>query len=329
MSTQSTQYRNYNRQLLFTLLSVILIVGCHFQLSSPKQDEQSHVFKSNCQVVKHDLGKSCIPNHPQRVIALDDTMMEILLALDLKPIAATEAYLAGSKRATLGKKAEGIENLGKTSQPNLEKIVTLNPDLILGFYLSPQEYKLLSQIAPTYTIDYNQTGWKETLLTIAKAIGKLEKAEKIIIEYQQRIQKIRNLIAEQQNFKTVSVSRFYAAHIPEYRNKYSFPMSILTEIGLSLPEKQNLIITTPDYPYVSVSIETVYLLDADILFIALDRDAEDNFYRFQRNPLWQTLNVVKKNQVYQVNSGYWIFGNILSANAILDDIEKYILANNI
>jgi iron complex transport system substrate-binding protein len=29
--------------------------------------------------------------------------------------------------------------------------------------------------------------------------------------------------------------------------------------------------------------------------------------------------------VYTVDSGYWIFGNILSANAILDDLSKYLL----
>jgi len=315
------------KRLLFLFFTLIFITGCHQYLLPKNQHFQSHSVTSNCRVIKHDLGKACIPIHPQRVIVLDDTMMEIFLALDLKPIAATEAYLAGSKIPKLGDKAQGIEFLGKTSQPNLEKIVKLNPDFILSFYLSPGEYKLLSQIAPTFTIDYKQAGWKETLLTIAEAIGKVDEAQKILLQYQQRIQTLHTLISENQSLKTISVSRFYANYTPEYRNKFSFPMSILTEIGLSMPEKQNRIVTSPDYPYVSVSLETVDLLDADILFVALDRDAEDNFRQFQKNPLWQTLDVVKQNQVYIVNSGYWIFGNILSANAILDDIETYLLGN--
>jgi len=34
---------------------------------------------------------------------------------------------------------------------------------------------------------------------------------------------------------------------------------------------------------------------------------------------------VKNQRVYAVDSGYWIFGNILSANAILDDLFKYLV----
>lgn len=66
-------------------------------------------------------------------------------------------------------------------------------------------------------------------------------------------------------------------------------------------------------------------MDADIVFIVLDPGSEKNFKRYENNPLWQKLNVVKKRRVYTVDSGYWIFGNILSANAILDDIYKYVL----
>ena len=59
----------------------------------------------------------------------------------------------------------------------------------------------------------------------------------------------------------------------------------------------------------------------------LDPDSEDNFKRYQSSPLWKKLNVVKNNRVYTVDSGYWYFGNILAANAILDDLEKYLLGN--
>lgn len=41
--------------------------------------------------------------------------------------------------------------------------------------------------------------------------------------------------------------------------------------------------------------------------------------------MWQALNVVKNERVYTVDSSYWIFGNIQSANAILDDLFKYLL----
>lgn len=57
----------------------------------------------------------------------------------------------------------------------------------------------------------------------------------------------------------------------------------------------------------------------------LDPRSEESFRQFQNHPLWQTLNAVKTNQVYQVDSGYWSFGNLLAANAILDDLFRYLL----
>ncbi|BAZ37910.1 ABC transporter, iron(III) dicitrate-binding periplasmic protein [Calothrix sp. NIES-4101] len=316
-------------KIFLIALVFIIITGCNSYFIQKNKTLNSNSVISDCRVIKHDLGETCIPLNPQRIIALDDIIMETLLALDLKPIAATEANLAGSKIPKLGEKAKGIESLGKVGQANLEKIVRLNPDLILGFSFSTEEYQLFSQIAPTVTLNYVQAAWKEALLSVAELTGKVEKAQKIIGQYQQRVQVIRTVINDSPLLKTVSISRFYAGGITaEFRNQFSFPITILTEIGLSIPEIQHRIMATPDYPYVLVSLETLDLLDADVLFAALDPESEETFQRYQNNPLWQNLNVVKNNQVYKVNSNYWIFGNILSANAILDDIEKYILVTN-
>ncbi|WP_414620452.1 iron-siderophore ABC transporter substrate-binding protein [Calothrix sp. CCY 0018] len=277
--------------------------------------------------MKHDLGTTCVPLNPQRIIALDETMMEILLALDLQPVAAPEPPLTGSRRQKFTNKAKEIETLGKVAQPNLEKIVQLKPDLIVGFSFGvEQNYKLLSNIAPTVGIDYTHNAWKDALVRVGEITGKSKQVQQLLDEYQQRIKILRTKLNNKNNLKTVTISRFYAPGIaPEFRNKFSFPVSVISEVGLSIPEKQNQISTNPDYSYVAVSLERIDLLDADILFAALDSKAEENFQKYQNSSLWQKLNVVQNNRVYTVDSSYWIFGNILSASAILDDLEKYLL----
>lgn len=42
------------------------------------------------------------------------------------------------------------------------------------------------------------------------------------------------------------------------------------------------------------------------------------------NPLWQKLKAVQNNRVYLVPD-YWIGSGILAANAIVDDLYKYLL----
>ncbi|MBE9050841.1 iron-siderophore ABC transporter substrate-binding protein [Nostocales cyanobacterium LEGE 11386] len=316
----------YIKLCFLIILSLILFNGCYSNSTKITELPKAKLAASKCRVIKHSLGESCIPLNPQRVIALDEVMMEVLLALDLKPIATAQPNITGSKIQKLGKKAEGIVSLGKESQPNLEKMVQLNPDLILGSYLGVEQYKLFSQIAPTVTLDYVQSAWQDDLLRIGEIIGKSTQAQKILEQYQQRVQELRTVITNKLASKKISVIRFYAGRQnTEFRTKFSFPVSLILDVGLSLPEVQNQLTNNSDQTSVLVSLERADLINADVIFVALDPGAEDAFQQYQNSQLWQKLKAVENNRVYTVDSGYWIFGNILSANVILDDIWKYLL----
>jgi iron complex transport system substrate-binding protein len=177
--------------------------------------------------------------------------------------------------------------------------------------------------------NYIQTGWKDALLRIAEITDKSEQAQKILEQYQQRIQELHAVVNNQRAKTTVSISRFYAGNqVSEFRTKYSFPGSLLTEVGIALPEIQNQLTTNKNRPFVKVSLERLELLDADTLFVALDPGAEDSFQEYKNSQLWQNLNVVKNQLTYPVNSSYCIFGNTLSANTILDYLFKYLVKNS-
>jgi len=45
----------------------------------------------------------------------------------------------------------------------------------------------------------------------------------------------------------------------------------------------------------------------------------------KKDPLWQKLEAVQNNRVFTVDFNYWSFGNVLAANAILDDLFKYLV----
>ena len=125
------------------------------------------------------------------------------------------------------------------------------------------------------------------------------------------------------NETKVSVVRFYADGGVEFRNSFSFPGSVLKDVGLPRPAVQYE--TNSDNTYQSVSAERLDLLDGDVIFVALNAGAKEPFTKFQQDHLWQKLEAVQSDRVFTVDSGYWIFGNVLAANAILDDLEKYLL----
>jgi iron complex transport system substrate-binding protein len=282
---------------------------------------------SDCRVIVHQFGKTCVPLKAQRVIVTDELALDTVIGLDVIPIATAEPNIAGKRGRQLKGKVEGVASLGNSSQINIEKMVELNPDLIFGFYINSNEYELFSQIAPTVTLDdeFLDGAWKDSLLEVAEIFNQTQSAKKAIALYEQRVNKLRKAIDEQLGDITVSVVRFYASREVQFDTIYSFAGTIFKEIGISAPPQQLPFATSPDIFAVYISLEKLELIDADVLFVMLDPGSEDNFQRYQQSPLWQKLDVAENKRVYTVDSGYWYAGNIMAANAILDDLEQYLL----
>jgi iron complex transport system substrate-binding protein len=320
------RWHKYIRLFLMLTLTAMFIKGCSSFSPQKTLPSKAKSIGTECRIVKHELGESCIPLHPQRIIVMDQESLEALVALGLQPIATTTSNLVGNKTRILPGKIDNIIDLGKESLPNLEKIVQLHPDLIFGFFITPKNYQLFSQIAPTVSMSFTETGWKNTLRQISEVVGKSKEAEILLSQYQQKVEKFKVALSQKLGKKEISVMRFYTdIKYTQFLNELSFPVSIMQELNLSIPLVQQQVSNIPGVSYENVSLERVDLLEADAMFIALDPGAEENFQKYQNSPLWQTLNVVKNKRVYTVDSGYWVFGSILSANAVLDDIFKYLI----
>ncbi|WP_231867067.1 MULTISPECIES: iron-siderophore ABC transporter substrate-binding protein [unclassified Anabaena] len=309
------------------IISALIVTACHgvkyqdLTLSKPK------LLNTECKLVKHELGETCVSLNPQRIIVTEQVSLEALIALGIKPIATVDTAFVASKTNFLTSQMDGINYIGKESQFNLETTLKLHPDLIIGTYgIDAANYKLFSQIAPTVKLQNVHSQWKETLMSLAEIVNRTATAKTLLIEYQQRLEKLRTALGEKINELEVSVSRFHGGNkVPAIRSQYSFPGSILAELGISMPVHQRQLIKTADDTVVTLSLERIDLLDADVLFVAVDPGAREVFNQYQNTRIWQTLNVVQNQRVYSVDSSYWIFGSILSANAIVDDLFKYLL----
>ncbi|MBC6430911.1 iron-siderophore ABC transporter substrate-binding protein [Nostoc sp. HG1] len=319
--------KSFKKILLILLLVLVFVTACS-QIFNYKINLSSEKIKvSDCRVVQHQWGKTCVPKNPQRLIVIDEDILETVLALGIKPLATGEPNMGSLKKNLLIDQPDEIISVGKQSQLNLEKILQLHPDLIIGFEIDPSIYQLFSKIAPTVSLEYSQSGWKIALQRMGEILQKSEIATQVLDQYEQRVSKLREALGEKLHKITVSVSQFYPEmqNLPEFRTKFSFPGSILKDIGLSFPKAQIQLTTNPKQTFISVNLERVGLLDADILFVALDTNSKSAYRSYYTNPLWQQLHVVQNKQVYTVDAVNWIFGNIFSANAILDDLFKYLI----
>ena len=317
----------YLSWFILGIFAVILIAACS---GDTKQQSSSNTQLSSteCQKIQHQLGESCISTNPQRIIVTDEIALEVVLALGLKPIAAAEPNLVSGRSRHLAGKIDDVVSLGKQNQLSLERILQLNPDLILGSAsILEKNYKQFSQIAPTVGLDFfSHDAWKSTLKSVGEILNRSQQAQQELENYQNRVEKLQTAMGDRLDKTEVSVVRFYANGRVEFRDSSSFPGSVLEDVGLPRPavqQKGNNLDSNATYQ--SVSAERLDLLDGDVIFVAIDAGAKEPFTKFQQDPLWQKLEAVQSDRVFIVDSGYWIFGNVLAANAILDDLEKYLV----
>ena len=277
-------------------------------------------------LVKDAIAEVKVPLNPQRLVTLHGTALESALALGEIPIGTTLNGDRDRQPNFLKDKLKNVESLGSFGEPNLEKVLLLKPDLILDLDTA-SIYSQLSQIAPTIVTEYDPANsWQPNLKIYAEALGKPELAAKIITNYYERLENFKAEIKQRGEPLTVSVIRIYPQGISFYQPD-SFSGSILKDAGLFRPPLQR-----QGGGQQLISQELISEADADIIFYWAYGDdyysksnrITNSLEKVTSDALWQQLNAVKQGKVYQVPD-YWIGYGPLAADAVIDDLYKYIL----
>jgi iron complex transport system substrate-binding protein len=329
--TQCRRSKNADRIGRFGRLCLPLLTTWVFVACTPGTRPLSEVSAdpTDCQVIQHEVGEACVPHTIQRLVTLDGVTYEYALAMDLKPIATVK-----SGQVLPFEPGAEVVNVGSVGEPNLEKILALEPDLIVGLDFNAPIYAELSQIAPTVLIPFEHSGeWKERFIAFGDLLGKGDRAQAVMDAYDQRILSLQEALGTAP--PVVSVVRVYPDTINLYL-KDSFCGVILEDAGLARPPAQDLSAAEAIRQFgnpiqYTISQELFQAADGDVLFIwTADNEPETNRISQQKleqlktDPLWRSLNVVQKDAVYPV-PGYWIGSGPLAANAVIDDLFKYLV----
>lgn len=315
--------RVYNVIILSFLvgLTIFLVSACKRNFSDVLPNIYKTTAYSSCHKVQQAMGEICIPTNPQSLVTLSLVTAAVALDLKIKPVGSTNFY--ETEAGYLKDKMEGIKLLGRL-QPNLENLLLIKPDLILGWETTGKKiYPLLSKIAPTILLDYQgASSWREHFNSVAEVLGKKDAAQQAWNLYYQRVEKLKRALGDSYKHKKISFIHLGVRGI-ESDVKNSFAGSILNDIGLERPEAQN--ITVP-YGIINISEEELNKADGDILFVATWTDNDTQVLKqLQQKPLWKNLRAVQKNHVYFVDFPAWTGSNLLAANAVINDLFKYLV----
>ena len=326
--------RQLNRvnQWLLLLLIVAVVVGCNGSVVNQNETVTSEPLLENCRVIQHVMGGSCVPDAPQRVVTTVHHMLGHTLAIDVKPVGSNVRSLQQANgdylntQTYMGNATEGIQLTGLHERANVEKILSLNPDLILTSELSEDVYPQLSQIAPTVVFTFEDIifDWKKGFALIAEVFGRENQAQQALDRYYKRIEDLKASLGDRYQNQTISVAGIGVSNVFAYTQN-SFPGSILSDLGLTQPEAQK--VDAPTGAIRNISEESLErTIDGDVLFfLAFSDDPEATFRELQQRPLWNQLRAFQKGQAYLVDNYAWTGSSVIAADAVIDELYKYLV----
>ena len=292
--------RRWNTVACASVLCGMLVVsGCSWTGDTPiavsqEVSTRTEVDKTGTSVV--------MPAHPKRVVILNTANIDMYLAVEGTIVGRMDA---ASLTGDLREKVKDIPSVGNTYNPDIEKIISLHPDLVIAMNIA-NHIKLREALTaaniPLYINDLdsfedvNRSLQLFGELTNHPDISKMqiEKINTVFENYQAKIK-------DKPHPKTLLL-----LGTPGNLNvstEHSFSGKLLDTLGADNIGKY----IGSDASYVPLSLEFIQEQNPErIIFVVMYPDPsikESILKEMQSNPAWQHVQAVKTDQIHYVPGG--------------------------
>lgn len=298
--------------LFLLLLSVLLLAACNSDSVASESPETAD--SSETITYESENGPVEVPADPQRVLVLS-TYAGNALALDV-PVVGVDSWSKANPR--FDEELQGVEEV---TEDNLEKIIELDPDLIIGLSTIKNIDKL-NEIAPTVTYTYGQVDYLEQHLEIGKLVNKEQEAQAWIDDFKKRAhqggEEIRAEIGED---ATVSVIENFDKQLYVFGDNWGRGTEILYQVmKLKMPAKVEEMALKDGYYALSQEVIADYMGD----YVIFSKDSEqDN--SFQETAVYKNTPAVKNGQVFEANAKEFYFNDPISLDYQLEFFLNHFL----
>ena len=306
------------KKLLFlsiTLLFMLALAACGSSEGTTEETGGSEGEASGSDTIQYESenGTVEVPADPQRVVAL--AYGGNVMSLDV-PLVGIDAWAIDNPNYE--PYLDGVEVV---SEENLEKIIELDPDLIIG-YSTLQNIDKLEQIAPTVTYTYGKVDYLTQHLEIGKLLNKEDEAQAYVDDFKERAQAAgEDVKAEIGEDATVSVIENLDKQLYVFGDNWGRGTEILyQEMGLKMPEKVEEMALTDGFYALSQEVLPEYMGD----YVIFSKDSEqDN--SFQETDLYQNTPAVKNDQVFEADAKKLYFNDPISLDYQLELFQEKFL----
>lgn len=240
-----------------------------------------------------------IPAEPQRVVT--DFYVDMLLALGIEPIGALDYVLEPDY---IQSKVEGVEKIG--APVNMEKVLELQPDVIVTFNLTDGNLEKFEKIAPTVALPWMSGDIYKSMRDLGTLVNKEQVAEDWIANIEEKAkqarQDIEGIIGEDE---TVSILVTFGKANPRIYGGRELGHVFYRLLGLKpTPFIEEKIKEDPEFlTFVAeeFSFETLPDFVGDWLVVMDYQGGNDDdgvmLNQMQNSAIWKNLDAVKNDRV--------------------------------
>ncbi|ERJ11349.1 iron-hydroxamate ABC transporter substrate-binding protein [Haloplasma contractile] len=283
------------------VFSLFLITACGTQDNNETAKADEFI------TYQSEEGQVEVPANPERIVVLNSFISGYLMALDMNIVGVDGWSMSNPNYAPY------LENAVEVSDQNLEKIIELNPDLII---VAPTNNNIdqLKEIAPTVSFTYGALDYLTTHIEVGKLVNKESEATTWVNDFKDRAKQAGSDIkAEIGENATVSVFENYNKALYVFGNNFARGTEILYgEMELAMPEKVQEVAANDGFFAMSVEVIPEYAGD----YIILTSDGQNT--SFQETDLYKNIPAVKNNQVYTAEASRFFFNDPITLDYQLE-----------
>ncbi|WP_010097339.1 iron-hydroxamate ABC transporter substrate-binding protein [Ornithinibacillus scapharcae] len=307
---------------MIPILFVFILSACgkessntdHDHKSEPNETNTAEESSSDTIIYESENGPVEVPANPERVIVLGSYAGNVM-ALGVN-LVGVDAW--AKMNPEFEEELKGVEQV---TDEDLEKIIELEPDLIIGLS-NTKNIDKLKEIAPTVTYTYNNVDYLTQHIEIGKLLNKEDEAVKWVEDFRERARaagdEIRAKIGED---ATVTVIEGYDKQIYIYGDSWGRGTEILyQEMGLKMPEKVKETALEPGYNAISPEVLPEYI--GDYVVVSKFADQENAFLETET---YQNIPAVKNGNVIEADANAIFFNDALTLEYQLEIFEDAFL----
>ncbi|WP_342319252.1 siderophore ABC transporter substrate-binding protein [Corynebacterium mayonis] len=230
--------------------------------------------ESSTVTVTDNTGTKEVPSPPKRVVALDNRSFEILAQWGIKPVAAART-LVPVTIPEIGDD-ESIDDIGNHREPNLEKIVAADPDVVVSGQRFQRYDEEIQKLVPNAVVldfeprDGESLDEELVRLTtnLGEVFGKQDEAKKLVDDFNAALKRAKDAYNPEQTVMGLNVSGGEIGYVAPSVGRVWGPVFDIVGFTPAL-EVDN---ASGDHQGDDISVESIAQANPDWI-VVLDRDA--------------------------------------------------------